>query len=127
MNLPGNLRYTKEHEWLRLEDDGKTAVIGVTDFAQRELGDIVFVELEPVGTDVDQDGVFGTIEAVKTVSELYAPVSGTVVAHNEELDANPEAVNEDPYGKGWMVKVELSDPSQVDALLTAEAYGEMIG
>lgn len=126
MNFPSDLRYTKEHEWLRVEDGGTTAVIGITDFAQRELGDIVFVELEPVGTEVDRDGVFGTVEAVKTVSELFAPVAGTIVGHNEELDANPELVNEDPYGKGWMVRIELADPSEVEGLMTADAYAEHV-
>ena len=127
MELPDALRYTKEHEWLRIEDDGQTATVGITDFAQGELGDVVFVEIEPEGTPLEKDGVFGTVEAVKTVSELFAPVSGTIRAVNEDLEANPEYVNEDPYGKGWMVKITMDDPSEADALLTADAYGEMIG
>lgn len=127
MSYPTDLRYTKDHEWLRVSDDGKTATIGITEFAQHELGDIVFVELEPVGSEVDQEGVFGTVEAVKTVSELFAPVSGTIVAVNEDLDQDPQSVNEDPYGKGWMVRIEMNDPSQVESLLTAEAYAEQVG
>lgn len=125
MKFPSELRYTKQHEWLKVE--GKTATIGITDFAQSELGDIVFVELEPADSEVDQDDVFGTVEAVKTVSELYMPVSGRITAVNEDLDGHPELVNEDPYGAGWMIKVELSEPSQVDDLLTAQQYEEMVG
>lgn len=127
MNFPDNLRYTEEHEWIRLEKDGTTAVVGVTDFAQRELGDVVFVELEPAGTEIERDGVFGTIEAVKTVSELYMPVAGTLVAHNEDLESSPELVNEDPYGAGWMVKIEVREASELDTLLDAQAYEEMVG
>lgn len=127
MNFPSELRYTKDHEWIRVEDGGKTAIVGITDFAQRELGDIVFVELNDVDTDVEKEGVFGTVEAVKTVSELYAPVSGRITAVNEELDANPEYVNEDPYGKGWMVKIDMSDPDELDELLAADVYSEMVG
>ena len=127
MELPEALRYTKEHEWVRVEDDGKTATVGITAFAQGELGDIVFVEIEPEGTPLEKDGVFGTVEAVKTVSELFAPVAGTIQAVNEDLEANPEHVNEDPYGRGWMVKITMDDPAEADALLTADAYGEMIG
>lgn len=125
MDFPDTLKYTEEHEWIRLEDDG-TATIGITDFAQRELGDIVFVELEPVDSALDQDDVFGTVEAVKTVSELYMPVGGTIVAHNEALEASPEKVNEDPYGDGWMVKIELDDPGELDDLLDADAYAEEV-
>lgn len=124
MQFPDDLRYTREHEWIRVE--GNTATIGITDFAQRELGDIVFVELEPEGTELDKDDVFGTVEAVKTVSELFMPLAGTLVAFNEGLEANPEIVNEDPYGEGWMVKVELSDASQLDDLMDAAAYSEMV-
>lgn len=124
MQFPDDLRYTREHEWIRVE--GNTATIGITDFAQRELGDIVFVELEPEGTELDKDNVFGTVEAVKTVSELFMPLAGTLVALNEGLEANPEIVNEDPYGEGWMVKVELSDASQLDDLMDAAAYSEMV-
>lgn len=124
MNTPNELRYTKEHEWVKVE--GNTAVIGITDFAQNELGDIVFVELPEVGDEVTLDQPFGSVESVKTVSELYAPVSGTVVAINEELSDSPELVNESPYENAWMIKVELSNPSEVDALLTAEAYTQLI-
>ena len=124
MNTPNELRYTKEHEWVKVE--GNTAIIGITDFAQDELGDIVFVELPEVGDEVALDQPFGSVESVKTVSELYAPVSGTVVAVNEELSDSPELVNESPYETAWMIKVELSNPSEVDALLTAEAYAQLI-
>ncbi len=127
MNLPDDLRYSKDHEWLRPEDDGKTATMGITDFAQGELGDIVFVELEAEGGELDRDSVFGTVEAVKTVSELFMPVSGKIVAVNEELDASPELVNEDPYGGGWMVRIEMDDPSELDELLSADEYAEMVG
>lgn len=126
MTFPDDLYYTKDHEWLRVEEDGKTAVVGITDFAQSELGDIVFIEIEPVGTDLQGEAVFGTVEAVKTVSELFAPVAGRIVAINEDLDAAPEAVNEDPYGRGWMVKIEMSDPEQRDALLSSEDYRELV-
>ena len=125
MSTPSDLRYTKDHEWIRLDDDG-TATIGITDFAQGELGDIVFVELEPEGTSLEKEEVFGTVEAVKTVSELFMPVSGTIEAINEDLDANPEAVNTDPYGAGWMVRVKLDDVGEVDALLSADAYESMV-
>ncbi|ARA93046.1 MAG: glycine cleavage system protein GcvH [Bacteroidetes bacterium] len=127
MNVPSELRYTREHEWVRIEDDGASATIGITDFAQGELGDIVFVELEPEGTTLGKDDVFGTVEAVKTVSELYMPLSGTIIALNEELEARPELVNEDPYGGGWMIRVRLDEPSEVDALLSADEYAEMVG
>ncbi len=125
MEFPSELRYTKDHEWVRIE--GNTGTVGITEFAQRELGDIVFVELEQEGTEIEKESVFGTVEAVKTVSELFAPLSGTIAAVNADLDANPELVNEDPYGRGWMVRIELDDPSEVDALLTADAYAEMVG
>ena len=124
MNTPNELRYTKEHEWVKVE--GNTAVVGITDFAQNELGDIVFVELPEVGDEVTLDQPFGSVESVKTVSELYAPVSGTIVAINEELSDSPELVNESPYDNAWMIKVELSNPSEVDALLTAEEYKQLI-
>jgi glycine cleavage system H protein len=127
MEFPGQLRYTKEHEWIRLEDGGTTFAVGITEFAQRELGDIVFVEIEPVGTTVERDGIFGTIEAVKTVSELYMPVAGTIIEINEALNDSPETVNEDPYGQGWMIRAEMSDPAEVESLLSAEAYSEMVG
>ncbi|NBC17107.1 MAG: glycine cleavage system protein GcvH [Bacteroidetes bacterium] len=126
MDFPDDLYYTDDHEWLRVEEDGSTALVGITDFAQRELGDIVFVELEPVDSEMAQDDVFGTVEAVKTVSELYMPVGGTIVAHNEALEASPEQVNDDPYGEGWMVRIELDDPDELDDLMDAEAYAEMV-
>lgn len=121
---PKELRYSEEHEWVKVE--GNLARIGITDFAQSELGDIVFVELPEVGTEVTANEPFGSVESVKTVSELYAPVSGKVVEVNEELNDNPEYVNESPYEKAWMIVVELSDASQVDDLMTAEQYEEMI-
>ena len=124
MNLPDDLKYTKEHEWVRVDDN--TATIGITDFAQEELGDIVFVELEEIGDTFDQEEVFGTVEAVKTVSELFAPVSGEIVEINEELEDDPELVNNDPYGKGWMVKLKISDASELEQLLSAEDYEEII-
>jgi glycine cleavage system H protein len=124
MTFPEDLRYTKEHEWLRL--DGDVATVGITDYAQGELGDIVFVELND-GFEGEADEVFGTIEAVKTVSDLFLPVAGEVVEINDALDANPEKVNEDPYGEGWMVRIRLADPSSVDALMSADEYRHMIG
>ncbi|MFP4228742.1 MAG: glycine cleavage system protein GcvH [Salinivenus sp.] len=123
MDTPDDLYYTDDHEWLRLEDG--TATVGITDFAQSELGDIVFVELEPEGTALEQDDVFGTVEAVKTVSELYMPVSGTITAVNDELELAPEVVNDDPYGDGWMVEIELEDESEIEDLLDADAYADM--
>jgi glycine cleavage system H protein len=125
MNNPSELKYTKEHEWLRLNDDG-TATIGITDFAQGELGDIVFVEINEIGEELDQDEVFGTVEAVKTVSELFLPLQGTVIEFNEKLKDNPELVNEDPYGEGWMVKIKPSNPADVDSLLSADEYAQII-
>jgi len=125
MNIPAELKYTKEHEWVQDNGDG-TVTIGITDFAQGELGDIVFVELEPEGSEFDQDEVLGTVEAVKTVSELYSPVSGEITEVNEDLEDDPELVNSDPYGKGWMVKMKLSDSSELDDLLTADDYKELI-
>ena len=123
MSIPNNLRYSEEHEWVKTE--GNEVVIGITHFAQGELGDIVFVELPEVGATIEANEPFGSVESVKTVSELYAPVSGKVVAVNEELSDQPELVNESPYEGPWMVKVELSDASQVEKLLTAEKYAEM--
>lgn len=117
------LRYTKEHEWLRVE--GSVATVGITDFAQGELGDVVFVELPTVGTGVSAGDSFGTIEAVKTVAELFAPVSGEVVAVNEQLESDAALVNTDCYGEGWMIQIQMSDPSEIDELLTAEDYSEM--
>ncbi|MFO7799867.1 glycine cleavage system protein GcvH [Rhodohalobacter sp.] len=125
MNIPDDLKYTKEHEWIRDNGDG-TVAIGITDFAQGELGDIVFVELEPEGSEFDQDEVLGTVEAVKTVSELFSPVSGEVTEINEDLEDDPELVNNDPYGNGWMVKMKLSDASELDSLLSPKDYEQLI-
>lgn len=124
MNVPENLKYSKEHEWVKVEGD--FAFVGVTDFAQSELGDIVFVEIDTVGDTIDADEVFGTIEAVKTVSDLFMPVSGEILELNEKLEDDPELVNSDPYGEGWLVKVKISDASQLDNLMDAAAYKEMI-
>ena len=124
MNVPADLKYTKEHEWLKVE--GNVATVGITDWAQSELGDIVFVELPEVGTDVAQMEAFGTIEAVKAVSELFAPISGKVVEKNGALEDDPMVVNRDPYGDGWMIRVELSDSSQLEQLLDANSYMELI-
>ncbi len=124
MNIPKELRYTKDHEWVRLEGD--VAVIGITDYAQGELGDIVFVEIETEGDNLDAEEVFGTVEAVKTVSDLFMPLRGEVVEVNEALEDDPQLVNEDPYGKGWMIKVKLEDASVLDSLLTDEAYKDLI-
>ena len=125
MNFPDNLRYTKDHEWVLLE--GNTATIGITDFAQHELGDIVYVEIETVGKTLMAEAVFGTVEAVKTVSELFLPVSGTINEINPELNSKPELVNSDPYGQGWMVKMTVNDPADVQALMDAAAYGKLVG
>ncbi|AKS69808.1 glycine cleavage system protein H [Staphylococcus schleiferi] len=125
MAVPSELKYSKEHEWVKVE--GQTATIGITDFAQSELGDIVFVELPEVDDELTEGETFGSVESVKTVSELYSPVSGKVIEVNEGLEDEPEAVNESPYEKAWMVKVELSDESQLDALLSAADYEQMIG
>ena len=125
MNIPENLRYTKDHEWLKIE--GETAVVGITDFAQNELGDIVFIEVETIGESLDKEETFGTIEAVKTVSDMFMPVSGEVVEFNEALADNPEKVNQDPYGGGWIVKIKISDPSQINELLDAKRYSELVG
>lgn len=125
MNIPANLKYTKDHEWVSLEGD--IATVGITDFAQKELGDIVYVEVETLDQTLDQDEVFGTVEAVKTVSDLFLPVSGEVVEFNENLETEPELVNTDPYAAGWMIKLKVADTAQVDALLTADQYKELIG
>lgn len=125
MNLPENLKYTKDHEWVRVEGD--EAYVGVTDFAQGELGDIVFVEIETVGEEISQGEVFGTVEAVKTVSDLFMPIDGKVLEFNSELESSPELVNEDPYGKGWMIKISVSDVSQLNDLLDSQNYQELIG
>ncbi len=125
MNIPTNLKYTKEHEWIRVEGD--QAYIGITEYAQGELGEIVFVEVETVGETLDEGEVFGTVEAVKTVSELFMPVSGTVEELNAALEDAPELVNSDPYGEGWMIKIALSDAAQVEKLLSADDYDALIG
>jgi glycine cleavage system H protein len=125
MNFPSQLRYTKDHEWVLLE--GNTAKIGITDFAQRELGDIVFVDINTVGKALKGEDIFGTVEAVKTVSDLFLPVSGTVLEINPQLESSPELVNSDPYGEGWMVTVQVDNPADVEALLTADAYKALVG
>ena len=125
MNIPAELKYTKDHEWVRLEGD--IATVGVTDFAQGELGDVVYVEVETIGEILDSEEVFGTIEAVKTVSDLFMPMSGEVLELNENIEDDPEAVNEDPYGNGWMIKIKLSDASEFNSLLSAEEYKVLVG
>lgn len=125
MNLPEELKYTKDHEWIRL--DGKIATVGITEFAQRELGDIVYVEIETEGESVEEGEVFGTVEAVKTVSDLFMPLTGTISEVNEELESEPELVNSDPYGKGWMIKIEIENEAAIDALLSAKEYADIIG
>ncbi|MGE8241175.1 glycine cleavage system protein GcvH [Sphingobacterium sp. GVS05A] len=124
MNFPAELKYTKDHEWIRVEGD--EAVVGITDFAQRELGDIVFVDINTVGEEVAANEVFGTIEAVKTVSDLFLPVAATILSVNDAIDASPELVNSDPYGEGWIVRVKLNNVADVDALLSADQYKEEI-
>jgi len=126
MNTPDDLKYTRNHEWVRDHGDG-TATVGITDFAQSELGDIVFVEIDSIGNEFSQDEVFGSIEAVKTVSDLYIPLSGKVIEVNEELDSTPELVNNHPYGDGWIIKMEYSDPSEIDNLLSAGDYQSISG
>lgn len=124
MNVPENLKYTKDHEWVRVEGD--EAFVGVTDFAQGELGDVVFVEIETVGETLDKEEVFGTIEAVKTVSDMFMPVAGEVLEVNPKLEETPDVVNKDPYGAGWMIKIKISDVAELDELLTAKQYKESI-
>ena len=124
MNIPGELKYTKDHEWVRIEGD--EAVIGITDFAQSELGDIVFIEVETEGESIESEEIFGSVEAVKTVSDLFMPLTGEVLSFNSELEDAPEVVNSDPYGEGWMIRVKISDASEVDALLSAEQYKDLI-
>ena len=124
MNIPEDLKYTKDHEWLK--EVGDEAIVGITDFAQKELGDIVFIEVETEGENLDKDETFGTVEAVKTVSDMFMPVAGEVAAFNEELEATPELVNKDPYGEGWIIKVKIADAAQLDELLDAAAYKELI-
>ena len=125
MSIPAELKYTKDHEWVSL--DGEIATVGITDFAQKELGDIVYVEVETLDQTLDKDEVFGTVEAVKTVSDLFLPLSGEIVEFNEDLESNPESVNSDPYGKGWMVKVKMSNTAEIEELLSSEAYKALIG
>jgi glycine cleavage system H protein len=125
MNIPSELKYTKDHEWVKIEGD--IAVVGITDFAQRELGDIVYVDVETLDETVDKDEVFGTVEAVKTVSDLIMPLTGEVIEFNEDLQDNPEAVNTDPYGSGWMIKVKIGNTTEIDNLLSADAYKEVVG
>lgn len=125
MNIPSELKYTKDHEWISI--DGEIATIGITDFAQKELGDIVYVEVETLDQTLEKDVVFGTVEAVKTVSDLFLPLSGEIIEFNDDLESNPETVNADPYGKGWMVKVKFSTPSEIEELLSSEDYKLLIG
>ncbi|HKI46001.1 MAG TPA: glycine cleavage system protein GcvH [Balneolales bacterium] len=125
MNYPNDIRYTKEHEWLRDNGDG-TATVGITDFAQGELGDIVFVELNDEGMELEQDDSFGTVEAVKTVSDLYAPVAGSIAEINAELEEHPELVNDDPYGKGWMIKMKVKDAGDIQKLMSSEDYQDIV-
>ena len=125
MNVPAELKYTKDHEWVKIEGD--TATVGITDFAQKELGDIVYVEVETLDQTLEKDEVFGTVEAVKTVSDLFLPLSGEIVAFNDSLESKPETVNADAYGDGWMVKVKFNNPAEIDELLNSEQYKELIG
>jgi len=125
MSIPANLKYTKDHEWIRPE--GEVAYVGITDYAQSELGEIIFVEVETIGETINKGEVFGTVEAVKTVSEMFMPVSGEVLEYNEELTDKPELVNEDPYSNGWIIKIAIKDASQLDGLLSAEDYEKQIG
>jgi glycine cleavage system H protein len=125
MNIPANLKYTKDHEWVSIE--GGIATVGITDFAQKELGDIVYVEVETLDQTLDKDEVFGTVEAVKTVSDLFLPLTGEIIAFNDSLESNPEAVNLDPYGNGWMVKVKIANAAEIEELLSSEAYKNLIG
>ena len=125
MNIPSNLKYTKDHEWVLI--DGDVATVGITDFAQKELGDIVYVEVETLDQTLDKDEVFGTVEAVKTVSDLFLPLSGEIIEFNDKLESNPEDVNADPYGKGWMIKLKIADTSEIDTLLSGDDYKTLIG
>ena len=125
MQIPLNLKYTKDHEWISIDE--KIATVGITDFAQRELGDIVYVEVETVGESLNADDIFGTVEAVKTVSDLFLPIAGKIIEFNESLDNTPEDVNNDPYGNGWMIKIEIDDVNKVNNLLSAQQYKELIG
>lgn len=125
MNIPANLKYTKDHEWISIEGD--IATVGITDFAQKELGDIVYVEVETLDQTLEKDEVFGTVEAVKTVSDLFLPLTGEIIAFNDALEGTPESVNSDPYGAGWMIKVKIANMAEVDDLLSSESYKELIG
>jgi len=125
MSIPANLKYTKDHEWVSIEGD--VATVGITHFAQKELGDIVYVEVETLDQTLDKDEVFGTVEAVKTVSDLFLPLTGEIIAFNESLESAPETVNSDPYGAGWMIKIKIADASEVESLLSSEAYTQLIG
>jgi glycine cleavage system H protein len=125
MNFPDNLHYTKDHEWIKIE--GNTATVGITDFAQHELGDIVYVDIDAVGKSLEAEAIFGTVEAVKTVSDLFLPLSGTINEINPALANQPELVNTDPYGEGWMIKMTVQDPSQIEKLMSAEAYQQLVG
>jgi glycine cleavage system H protein len=125
MNFPSELKYTKDHEWVKI--DGDIATIGITDFAQRELGDIVYVDVNTIGEVVDKEAVFGSVEAVKTVSDLFMPITGEVLEVNKDIDSAPETVNNDPYGKGWMIKIRISEASQLNELLSVDAYKALIG
>lgn len=126
MNFPAELKYTKDHEWIKLVD-GNTALVGITEFAQGELGDIVYVDITTIGKNVEANEVFGTVEAVKTVSDLFLPVTGTILEVNPILEKQPELVNSDSYGEGWMVKITVANPADLDGLMTAEAYGQLVG
>ena len=125
MNIPSNLKYTKDHEWILI--DGDTAKVGITDFAQGELGDIVYVEVETLDETMDADEVFGSVEAVKTVSDLFLPLSGEIIAFNDTLESDPEKVNNDPYGEGWMIKIKISNPEEIENLLDETGYKELVG
>ena len=125
MNIPSNLKYTKDHEWILI--DGDTATLGITDFAQGELGDIVYVEVETLDETMDADEVFGSVEAVKTVSDLFLPLSGEIIAFNDTLESDPEKVNNDPYGEGWMIKIKISNPEEIENLLDETGYKELVG
>jgi glycine cleavage system H protein len=125
MNVPANLKYTKDHEWVSI--DGDVATVGITHFAQKELGDIVYVEVETLDQTLDKDEVFGTVEAVKTVSDLFLPLSGEIIAFNDALESKPESVNTDPYGAGWMIKVKIANLDEIDSLLSSESYKDLIG
>lgn len=125
MNIPSNLKYTKDHEWILI--DGDTATVGITDFAQKELGDIVYVEVETLDQTLDKDEVFGTVEAVKTVSDLFLPLTGEIIEFNDALESKPEAVNSDPYGDGWMIKIKIANTAEIDELLSSDAYKQLIG